>query len=1367
MRWFRRMFVWFGSLFRRRSSRAPSPKAARPPGRRIGLEGLENRQLPSVFTVTNTNDSGNGSLRAAITNVDDGSGGDTIAFSIGKGAQTIQVHSALPSILVSTTIDGTSQPGYVSHPPGTLDQPLINLDGSLAGVGVDGLDVTGSGVSILGLDITNFSGSGIALIGSANDSIIQNYIGINLAGDTAAGNGGAGITLISGAQNNNVSANVISGNGFPGKHSGIDIEGSGTILNVISGNNIGTNAAGTAAIPNADHGIALFSGANNNQIGGNFNYAGNLISGNDQFGVELFGSASRNLIEGNRIGTDVTGTQALGNQLIGVHLTDSASFNTIGGSEGGGNTIAFNGKGVVVEQAGTVGNSILGNSIFGNNGLGIDLGNDGVTVNLPGGSGSGPNDLQSYPVLTAVSGSAFSPTVSGTLTGTPSGTSSISEGGGTEYEVDFFANDPNGPARQGQTFLGSQFVVPDSTGVANFTFFSPSNLNGTVVTATATNLSTGNTSEFSAGPPAHFTAAAPTSQSAAVGTAFASPLTTILTDAYNEPLPGFVVGLLAPEVGAGGTFAGGDTVEALVTDANGAVTPVFTANTVPGTYAVTEYFSSVGTVTFTLTNTPGAAQSLVLQNIPPTVAGVSQAFTVTAFDQFGNVATGYRGTLDFTSSDPQAALPAPYTFTAADNGQHTFNVTLKTAGTQSIALSDGTLAVSQSGIAVSPAAMSGFVVSAPTAVAQGSSFGLTVRAVDAFGNTVPTYSGTVQFSSSDAFAVLAAPQPFSGGVQTFANVGSLATPGVQTIAVTDSALPAIAGAATLTVNNVPPSDLTLTPSTTTLQIGDSLTLNGSFTDPGRGDTHTVSINWDDGTPATMLTLGASVLTFQANHVFVQGLPAGAGIGTASIAVTVSDASATTSTTTAVSLTDVPPVVTLSAQVAVVNVGSPLNATGSFVSPGMDPFVATVNFGDGTGQQNLPFNPDHTFSLSHTYGREGSFTVTVSVNDGHNNVGVASLLANVLLAGINTPSASVAGTNGGTTATAATTGISATLTTGAPADSFIIVSVVPIDVARNLVPASSLPANTVLDSSYDIRAVNVNDRDSATVTFSYSASDPNPVLDFVDTDGMLKPVQGSSDPTKGVTYFVNAANHTITVVFDSTSKPAITAFQGTVFAVSVGAPAPAVAFPTSNPTGNANGTLIALAVEPSSPSVVADVGPTFTVSAEPTALAAPGPAAESNSTAAGGGDGATAPVPLPKDDPLADLPPPPAALPAAAPPVILAPSQLDLGVPPDAKPLPPPPPSEELQESAAHAHGPDVVLHSTDCQPTATSVAITPDSDAELALYDEPAIRSRPALSLPGLGGVVLVWYHQGERSSPAARRPPRHAPPSRRQRARK
>ena len=120
--------------------------------------------------------------------------------------------------------------------------------------------------------------------------------------------------------------------------------------------------------------------------------------------------------------------------------------------------------------------------------------------------------------------------------------------------------------------------------------------------------------------------------------------------------------------------------------------------------------------------------------------------TVTALDAYGNMATGYRGTVHFTSSDGQAVLPANYTFTAADAGVHTFTgVTLKTAGKQTITATDtvtGSITGTES-VTVSPAAaaidltVTGF----PATTTAGAAHSVTVTAVDAYGNMATGYIG--------------------------------------------------------------------------------------------------------------------------------------------------------------------------------------------------------------------------------------------------------------------------------------------------------------------------------------------------------------------------------------------------------------------------------------------------------------------------------------------------------------------------------------------------------------------------------------------------------------------------------------------------
>ncbi len=90
--------------------------------------------------------------------------------------------------------------------------------------------------------------------------------------------------------------------------------------------------------------------------------------------------------------------------------------------------------------------------------------------------------------------------------------------------------------------------------------------------------------------------------------------------------------------------------------------------------------------TYTLVVRPGIARSLAVTGFPsPITAGVPGTFTVTALDGYGNVATGYTGTVRFSSSDPQAVRPGNSTLT---NGTGIFTATLATPGTQTITATD-------------------------------------------------------------------------------------------------------------------------------------------------------------------------------------------------------------------------------------------------------------------------------------------------------------------------------------------------------------------------------------------------------------------------------------------------------------------------------------------------------------------------------------------------------------------------------------------------------------------------------------------------------------------------------------------------------
>src|SRR5207245_951499 len=145
----------------------------------------------------------------------------------------------------------------------------------------------------------------------------------------------------------------------------------------------------------------------------------------------------------------------------------------------------------------------------------------------------------------------------------------------------------------------------------------------------------------------------------------------------------------------------------------------------------------------------------------------------------------------FSSSDSQAVLPANYTFTSTDAGVHSFNVTFKTAGTQSLTVSDTvatTNTATQSGITVNAAAASTLSVTGfPSPTTVGTAGNFTVTAKDAYGNVATGYTGTVKFSSSDLLASLPANYTFTStdaGVHTFTATLNIA--GTQSITAIDT-----------------------------------------------------------------------------------------------------------------------------------------------------------------------------------------------------------------------------------------------------------------------------------------------------------------------------------------------------------------------------------------------------------------------------------------------------------------------------------------------------------------------------------------------------------------------------------------------------
>jgi hypothetical protein len=234
----------------------------------------------------------------------------------------------------------------------------------------------------------------------------------------------------------------------------------------------------------------------------------------------------------------------------------------------------------------------------------------------------------------------------------------------------------------------------------------------------------------------------------------------------------------------------------------------------------------------------GETVQFSFSSVPTTAtAGAPISITVTAQDPLGNTIPNYQGTIHFASSDALAGLPADYTFTAADNGKHTFTngFFLGTVGTQNFTATDTTNPAFNglsSSVTVSPAAATHFRVSAPVNVPQGLAFNVTVTALDQFNNTATGYAGTVHFTSSDGAAALAPNGTLNNGVGTFST--KLNTLGNQTVTATDTANSSVTGTSG-PINVLPPpvavpeSVIVAQGLQTTITLYGSSPLNGAMT----------------------------------------------------------------------------------------------------------------------------------------------------------------------------------------------------------------------------------------------------------------------------------------------------------------------------------------------------------------------------------------------------------------------------------------------------------------------------------------------------------------------------------------------------------
>jgi hypothetical protein len=404
---------------------------------------------PATFTVTNTADSGAGSLRQAIDDANSAAGADTIAFNIpGAGVHTITPLSLLPIIGTPLTIDGYTQPGSTAN-----------------------TNATGALNTVLQIEIDGTSAPNRCITIGSNDVVVR------------------GIVI------NRCTNSFELFNPFGSNVTGI----------VIAGNFIGTDAAGLAASGNQSGVVVGFTqgGTVGATIGGPNPGDRNLISGNSSSGIVTtsnFNGGSSTVIQGNIIGLDKNAALPVPNFNFGISIGGQGPTTAaIGGpAPGEGNIIAGNTLvGVGVEGSPeTV--TIRGNSIFDNGALGIRLSGQGdLGAPLPNDEGDGDggaNGQQNFPIVSSVEAQA------------PTGTSTRIQGvlhstSATTFDLDFYEN----PAcsrfprefLEGRTYIGSGQVTTDGSGTGVFDVTLPVAVEaGARITATATDPA-GKTSEFS------------------------------------------------------------------------------------------------------------------------------------------------------------------------------------------------------------------------------------------------------------------------------------------------------------------------------------------------------------------------------------------------------------------------------------------------------------------------------------------------------------------------------------------------------------------------------------------------------------------------------------------------------------------------------------------------------------------------------------------------------------------------------------------------------------------------------------------------------------------------------------------------------
>jgi fibronectin-binding autotransporter adhesin len=696
---------------RRWLTATPKPTARKRSTRyALSMECLEGRLVPAVITVNTTADNTtadnamtlreavllcNGTLGRTLTTGEQAQvvgalGNNTIQFSLPSGPQTITLTGGALALIASATITG---PGAANLTISGNNLDRVFLIGSIWNQNLSQI------AAISGVTITHGAaayGAGVLSFGTLtiNNCVIAN----NAAGSSGGGgiaNVGA-LTVTNSALNNNSCGASSQGGGF------YNFDGTATFTNTTFTGNI---AGGTGSSASSGGGFyaygtvsltgCTFTGNTAASDAGAFRLNGtatltscnfiNNVSSSHGGALNLTGNATL-------VGCSITGNQA--NTSGGIELSNCVTVmrnctiaNNTSSGAGGGLTNRTSTNVQIINSTFTGNRAINGSSSTFGGGIwavaALTLQNTIVAGNFRGATGATADDIAGTVNSASANNLIGTGGAGGLVNGTNSnqvgvanpGLGALSNSGGPVLVIPLLAGSPAvNKGNNAQVPVGST----DARGM-------PRIANTTVdVGAFETQMS-------STAPPSQ-TAAQAVSMAFTLGS-FADP--TAATGPWNVDV----------------NWGDGSAHTIFTVTTRGTIPSqnhsYVQSGALTATVSVSNATNDSTQAAFTVIVTPTATATLAVKGFPSLVtSGIAGNFTVMALDANGLLATGYRGQVHFTSSDTQATLPADYSFTAADNGVHTFSATLRTVGMQAITATDtltATITGTQSGIRVNSA----------------------------------------------------------------------------------------------------------------------------------------------------------------------------------------------------------------------------------------------------------------------------------------------------------------------------------------------------------------------------------------------------------------------------------------------------------------------------------------------------------------------------------------------------------------------------------------------------------------------------------------------------------------------------------------